>query len=125
MRMSEVIAISWEGLVANKIRSLLTMLGVIIGVAAVIVMTSISAGTEATISEQINSLGANLIFISRSGGRGGPGGGGGGGNAGLVYDDAEALVENINGIVGVVVEQNSTQLAKVNNITLEDVIAIK
>ena len=121
MRMSEVIAISWEGLVANKIRSLLTMLGVIIGVAAVIVMTSISAGTEATISEQINSLGANLIFISRSGGRGGPGGGGGGGNAGLVYDDAEALVENINGIVGVVVEQNSTQLAKVNNITLEDV----
>ncbi len=122
MGVSEVIAISWEGLVANKIRSLLTMLGVIIGVAAVIVMTSISAGTEATILEQINSLGANLIFISRSGGRGGPGGGGGGGgNSGLVYDDAEALVENINGIVGVVVEQNSTQLAKVNDITLEDV----
>jgi putative ABC transport system permease protein len=37
-------------------RSLLTMLGIIIGVAAVIVMVAVSAGTEATIAEEINSL---------------------------------------------------------------------
>ena len=47
----------------NKLRSLLTMLGVIIGVAAVIIMIAVSAGTEATIADQINSLGANLIFV--------------------------------------------------------------
>ena len=45
MRLNKVILISWKGLLKNKMRSLLTMLGVIIGVAAVIVMISISAGT--------------------------------------------------------------------------------
>ena len=44
-------------------RSFLTTLGVIIGVAAVIVMLAVSAGAEAEIAEQINSLGANLIVI--------------------------------------------------------------
>ena len=58
-----MIHIAWEGVVRNKIRSLLTMLGIIIGVAAVIIMVAISAGTEATIAEQIEGLGANLIFI--------------------------------------------------------------
>ncbi len=69
----EIIHIAWEGVVRNKIRSLLTMLGVIIGVAAVIIMIAISAGTEATIAEQIEGLGANLVFIQASFGRGGPG----------------------------------------------------
>ena len=55
----------------NKVRSLLTMLGVIIGVAAVIIMIAISAGTEATISDQIEGLGSNLVFIQASFGRGG------------------------------------------------------
>jgi len=49
------------------------MLGVIIGVAAVIIMMAVSAGTEATISESINGLGSNLVFISASFDRGGPG----------------------------------------------------
>ena len=40
----EILRIAWEGVLRNKIRSLLTMLGVIIGVAAVIIMISISAG---------------------------------------------------------------------------------
>jgi len=44
----EILHIAWEGVLRNKIRSLLTMLGVIIGVAAVIIMMAISAGTEAT-----------------------------------------------------------------------------
>ncbi|MCA9873460.1 MAG: hypothetical protein KC441_07390, partial [Anaerolineales bacterium] len=40
----EILRIAWEGVVRNKVRSLLTMLGVIIGVAAVIIMIAISAG---------------------------------------------------------------------------------
>ncbi len=64
MNFGEVIKSAWNSLVSNKLRSLLTMLGVIIGVAAVIMMISISAGTEATIAESINGLGSNLAFIS-------------------------------------------------------------
>ena len=54
--LKESVAVSVGALHANKMRSLLTMLGIIIGVSAVIIMVAISAGTEATISEQITSL---------------------------------------------------------------------
>lgn len=115
----EILRIAWEGILRNKIRSLLTMLGVIIGVAAVIIMISISAGTEATIAEQIEGLGANLVFIQASFGRGGPGGGDSN-SPQLVYDDV-AIVEGINGVIGTSVEQFSSQTIKANGITLEDV----
>ena len=51
MNWQEVIKVAWKSLISNKLRSVLTMLGVIIGVAAVIIMMAISAGTEATIAE--------------------------------------------------------------------------
>ena len=73
MQPVEVLRIAWEAIGKNKVRSLLTMLGIIIGVAAVIIMIAISAGTEATISDQITSLGSNLIYISSSFSRMGPG----------------------------------------------------
>jgi putative ABC transport system permease protein len=63
VRRIELLRVALTGLLRNKMRSLLTMLGVIIGVAAVIVMVSISAGTEATIEEQITGLGTNLVFV--------------------------------------------------------------
>jgi putative ABC transport system permease protein len=47
----------------NKLRSMLTMLGIIIGVAAVIVMIAIGAGAQARVEEQIKSLGSNLIIL--------------------------------------------------------------
>ena len=72
MKLSEVIRIAWEAIVKNKVRSFLTMLGIIIGVSAVIIMVAISAGTEATIQEQITSLGSNLLFVQSSFSRGGP-----------------------------------------------------
>ena len=118
MNLSEIIRVAWEGVAANKIRSLLTMLGVIIGVAAVIVMIAISAGTEAAIAEQINSLGANLLFVSGGFGRGGPGGQSSGPT--LVYDDALAI-EELGGVVSMAVEMPSTQMVKAGNVTLDDV----
>ncbi len=118
---TEIIRISWEGIVRNKIRSLLTMLGVIIGVAAVIIMIAISAGTEATIAEQIEGLGANLVFIQAGFGRGRPGGNDGGPT--LVYDDVD-IVANINGVSGTSVEQFTTQTVKSDNATLTDVSVI-
>ncbi len=63
MKPSEVLRISWEAILKNKVRSLLTMLGIIIGVAAVIIMVGISAGTSATIEESITSLGSNLVYV--------------------------------------------------------------
>ena len=115
----ETIRIAWEGVVRNKVRSLLTMLGVIIGVAAVIIMVAISAGTEATIADQINSLGANLVFIQGGFGRGGPGGGNNN-TPQLVYDDT-AVVESVHGVTGTVVEMPASQSVRANSTTLTDV----
>jgi putative ABC transport system permease protein len=114
----EIVRISWEGVARNKVRSLLTMLGVIIGVAAVIIMISISAGTEATIAEQIEGLGANLVFIQAGFGRGGPGGQDN--SPQLVYDDV-AIVAGINGVAGTSVEQPSIQTIKADGVTLSEV----
>ena len=63
MSLRRTFKIAWEGLTLNKVRSFLTTLGVIIGVAAVIVMLAVSAGAEAEIADQINALGANLIMV--------------------------------------------------------------
>lgn len=120
MSVFEVVSLAWKSLIVNKLRSLLTMLGVIIGVAAVIVMISVSTGTEATISEAINGLGSNLVFISSAMARGGPNQGGSS-NTSLVYDDMTAIREKINGVAGVTVEQSSTATVKVGSVTMEDV----
>ena len=64
MNLFSILRVAFKSIGSNKLRTFLTMLGVIIGVTAVIMMVAISTGTEATIAENINSLGANLIFIS-------------------------------------------------------------
>ena len=53
MHFTEIIKVAWDSVARNKLRSLLTMLGIIIGVASVIIMIAISSGTEATSEEQI------------------------------------------------------------------------
>ena len=60
---------AFESLASNKLRSGLTMLGIVIGVAAVISMLAIGNGAQASITNSINSMGTNLLFIS-SGARG-------------------------------------------------------
>ena len=118
MKPLEAIRIAWEAIFKNKVRSLLTMLGIIIGVAAVIIMVAISAGTEATIQDQITSLGSNLVFVQGAMTRGGPGQAPTGG---LVYDDAAAIQDGVSGVKAVVVEQNSSETVKAGDVSLEDV----
>jgi len=120
MNLGEVIHVAWRSIASNKSRSLLTMLGVIIGVSAVIVMLAVSAGTEATIAEQINGLGSNLIFINGAFTRGGPFESTGSGT-GLVYEDVAAIRDNINGIAGVSVEQRTTVTAKAGDVSLTSI----
>jgi len=63
MRIKESIHIARRSLMGSKMRSFLTMLGVIIGVAAIIAMISIGNGAKADISERIKSLGSNVLQI--------------------------------------------------------------
>ncbi len=56
-----------ESLSANKLRSGLTILGIVIGVAAVIAMVSVGRGAEATITDSIQGIGTNLLFVFRGG----------------------------------------------------------
>jgi putative ABC transport system permease protein len=77
------------GVTGNKMRSALTTLGILIGVAAVIILVAVGTGSSAAVQEQISSLGSNTLTVTSSqGGTGGRGGagrfffGGGGGGAG-------------------------------------------
>ncbi|MBM4168308.1 MAG: FtsX-like permease family protein [Ignavibacteria bacterium] len=71
MNFKESFLTSIGALVANKLRALLTMLGVIIGVGAVITMIAIGEGAQRSVMERIQSLGSNLLFISPGAQRGG------------------------------------------------------
>ena len=59
---------AFEGMLANKIRTFLTMLGIIIGVGAVIAMVSLGLGMQEKVKENITSMGSNLLIVM-SGGR--------------------------------------------------------
>jgi putative ABC transport system permease protein len=63
MRFYEILNIAFDALRQNKMRSLLTMLGIIIGVGAVIAMVAIGQGAQAQVDAQIGSLGTNVILI--------------------------------------------------------------
>lgn len=118
MKPKKILRSAWEGLMLNKVRSFLTTLGVIIGVASVIIMLAVSAGTEAAIADQINALGANLIIVSPA--RGVPGAA-----RTLLFEDATAIGEQVVGITGISAEQAPpAQTIKANNITLEAIAVI-
>jgi putative ABC transport system permease protein len=120
VRPSRVVQIAWRGLNKNRLRSLLTMLGVIIGVAAVIIMIAVSAGTEKTIEDQITSLGTNLLFVQANFSRGGPGPENNS-SGGLVYSDAAAIADQVPGVTGVVVQQGSSQSVDFGDTNLDSV----
>lgn len=85
----ENVRVALDGLLANKLRSALTMLGVIIGVGAVIALMSVGAGAQTAITGQISSIGTNLLIVMPANmGRVGEGGSASGG---LTMDDVAAL----------------------------------
>ncbi|MEC4723016.1 ABC transporter permease [Noviherbaspirillum sp. CPCC 100848] len=95
MNLVVIMRIALNALRVNKLRSMLTMLGIIIGVAAVITMIAVGAGAQARVEEQIKSLGSNLMIIlpgsfTQSGVRMGAGA-----NQSLTDDDAAAIVREV------------------------------
>ena len=64
MRATRLIKVALKSIVKNKMRTLLTMLGIIIGVGAVIVMVAIGEGAQSQIAAQIQNLGTNMLVIT-------------------------------------------------------------
>ncbi|HZT06784.1 MAG TPA: ABC transporter permease [Chloroflexota bacterium] len=98
MNAVEALRVALRALMANKLRGVLTMLGVIIGVAAVITLMSIGRGAQQQITEQVQSLGTNLIFVSPGAQRQQSNVRTAAGNAQtLSYDDAKAIADSFLG----------------------------
>jgi putative ABC transport system permease protein len=93
------LATVWLGLSTHKLRSFLTVLGVVIGVAAVIALMSVGRGTTASILENIESIGSDLITISP--GSFTFGGVRGGASQTLTMEDAESISEQVTNIEAV------------------------
>jgi putative ABC transport system permease protein len=94
------------------------MLGVIIGVASVIIMLAVSRGTETAIQEQINALGANLILVRANPGIPAS-------QRNLILPDALAIAERVSGLAGVAAEQTpGVQTLSANSQTLEGVAVV-
>jgi putative ABC transport system permease protein len=85
---------AWMGVATHKLRSFLTVLGVVIGVAAVIALMSIGRGAEATVISSIESLGSDLIMVYPSARTTG-GVRSAGGSAPLTFEDGEAIAEQV------------------------------
>ena len=87
-----------DGMISNKLRTLLTLLGIIIGVGAVIAMVSLGFGVKEQIKDNISRLGSNLLIV-QSGGRTATGARiQAGSGARLTDEDAKAIEKNIDGI---------------------------
>jgi putative ABC transport system permease protein len=101
MRIGSTVIVSLRALRRNKLRSILTALGIIIGVAAVIAMVSIGNGAKAQINAQVASLGQNVITVFSGSFTGGGMRGGWGSAPTLTADDADAIAANVPNVVGV------------------------
>ena len=91
MMLASLFGQAWQAIGANRLRTLLTMLGVIIGVAAVIIMLAIGQGASRMVQSSIESMGSNLLIIQSSGGRSGGVRGASGGLPSLKTEDAAAI----------------------------------
>ncbi len=105
MLVTEIIAVALAAIRANALRSVLTTLGIIIGVAAVITMVSLGEGAQQDIQERIQGMGTNVLSISPQRQRGM--GGVRTGSARLYPDDAVALRDNSGGLLKVAPETSS------------------
>src|SRR5579885_617989 len=102
MGLGEITATALDAVKANKLRSLLTMLGIIIGVGAVIIMISIGRGASANVAQRLQGLGTNLLTIT-PGSQRGPGrvSAGSGTSRTLTTADVTAISNDVSGLNGV------------------------
>jgi len=97
MKIRNVLRIALVAIRRNAVRSALTMLGVIIGVASVIAMIALGSGARAAIDDQIQQQGTNVIYVSAGSFGRGPGAarGGAGSTTTLTLEDAQAIAREV------------------------------
>jgi putative ABC transport system permease protein len=100
--------IALRGLRRNKLRSGLTALGIIIGVAAVVSMVSVGNGAQVSITQQVSALGENLLTIFSGSKRSGGVSSGLGSASTLTLEDAEAIAREVSDVVAVSPEVTSS-----------------
>ena len=105
-----IIKVAFKSIAANKLRSFLTMLGIIIGVGAVIAMLGLGAGTKKSVTDSVKNMGSNMLTIRPAYRRGG-------GVAGaelrdLTIDDAQAILREVPVVAMVAPDVSSRQQTK-------------
>jgi len=108
-----IVKVAFESLIANKMRSILAMLGIIIGVAAVIAMLAIGSGAQKRVMDQFNSMGTNLIMVTPA--QMGVGGVTVGTRVNLKVKDAMTIVHKVDGIKNVSPSVNTRLQVKYYN----------
>jgi putative ABC transport system permease protein len=102
VELRETMQVAFESLRANKLRSFLTMLGIVIGIAAVIAMVALGSGAQQSVKDRIASLGTTLLNVVPSQQRGGGGGiASATDRAALTMDDVEAIAERAQHVVAI------------------------
>ncbi len=117
MNWNETLQTSWSAVKSHTMRSLLTVLGILIGIAAVILTVGLGLGTQKDVSEQISSLGSNLLIVSPGSSTSSDGARGGfGTGTTLTRADAEALASPVSApdIAAVAAEKSTSLVLEAN-----------
>ncbi|MDO8585537.1 MAG: ABC transporter permease [Armatimonadota bacterium] len=115
MNLRESVEVAIEGLAANKMRAALTMLGVVIGVGAVIAMLAIARGAQEQTMQRIQQMGTNVLIVLSGQSRRGAVMGGFGSVQSLTLEDAEAIPERSQWVVKAVPEVRQNEQVKYGN----------
>ena len=110
------IRVALRALRANKMRSSLTVLGIVIGVAAVVALLSIGRGATSGITSSVESMGTNLITVS-AGRSFSPGGGGQASSGTLLYTDYEKIAAKVSGMRSIAPYYSSMDQVSTTNLT--------
>lgn len=122
MNLRESIEIALEGLIANKMRAALTMLGVIIGVGAVIAMLAIAHGAQEQTMQRIKQMGTNSLMVMAGQSRTGAVRGGFGSSTTLTLDDASAIPDKCPSVLKSVPEVRGNLQVKYGNMNTNTTI---
>ncbi len=117
MRLSEHVSMAVKNLGGNKARTFLTMLGVIIGVGAVITMVALGEGAKRQVTNSITAMGSNLLTVTA--GQGGPRGGGFGNARPLTNDILKVIQDSSPYIEDIAPESRGSKLVKHGDISVQ------
>src|SRR6185503_20082695 len=104
--LADSIQVALEALIANKMRAALTMLGIVIGVGAVIALMAVGQGSQKAVTDRIQGLGSNLIFVRPGSANAGGVRAGTGSAQTLTLEDAEAIQAEVSQVTAAAPQVN-------------------